>query len=164
MSEESKLVVQVDLLSPQVHQQLAPILAVCEERGGERPQLLVEGGFSAGQVAGDKVGQSSSTLVLGSWRGLGCEHPPVENPHIRIVCPNRQQLSPARADTDAFHLGASADLGVQVNKSIFRSLALTPLLPTVPLPHCTILGPGPDQSRTVASNCQAFHPRCVAGD
>ena len=139
MFKKSKFVIQVDLLPSKVHQKLAAVLAVGDEGGGERPQLLMKRSLSAWEVAWHKVGKSSSTLVLCCWIGFDGEHPPVIDSHIWIVSTNCQQLSPARADANALHLGTSADLSVQVDKGVLRNLALAPLFPAVPLLHSSIL-------------------------
>ena len=139
MFKKSKFVIQVDLLPSEVHQKLAAVLAVGDEGGGERPQLLVERSLSAWEVTWHEVGKSSPTLVLCCGIRFDGEHPPVIDPHIWIVSTNCKQLGPARADADALHLRTSTDLSVKVDEGVLRNLAHAPLFPAVPLLHSPIL-------------------------
>ena len=102
-----------------------------------------------------------STKKSGGGIGLRCQHSPIVNSNIWIIPSNCEQLRPIQADADALDLGASAHLRVQVDQRVLSGVALTPLLPAVPLAHRAILRPRPDQTRVIAGDCQAFHSPCV---
>ena len=111
---EGPLVVEVDLLPTQVTHQLSAGGVVGDVSGGQRSQSPVELDLGSGQVSRHEVSHSSAGSFLVSLSPGEGDHPPVVQPHVRIISTHSYQLRPAGADGDALHLSSSANLNTEL--------------------------------------------------